>query len=220
MQSDLRRPPSYQEYAADIRSLPTYLMMTNDERAVFHGLRLACWVADEVPTNTATLARILLMPEADLVRGFTARVRDLFAPVVGRPDHLHSPELDAQMQRMVERRRERSETGRRGAEAKHRGSASGLANDSDNGSADGSAKPAGNGAADGSLSRAGQSRAETNPSLDKAEGKTRVADDPFVQAYTSHEANADRLIIRAGALPLPKPSPKPRKPAAAAKGAE
>ena len=71
MRNELRRPPAFQEYASDVRSHPVYQMMTNDEQqAVWHGLRYALSVADEVATDdTATLARVLMMNEADLRRG-------------------------------------------------------------------------------------------------------------------------------------------------------
>ena len=49
MHDELRRPPAFQEYASDIRSLPFYQMMTNDERAVWHGLRLALWCWNVIP---------------------------------------------------------------------------------------------------------------------------------------------------------------------------
>ena len=135
MRNELRRPPAFQEYASDVRSHPVYQMMTNDERAVWHGLRYALSVADEVATDdTATLARVLMMNEADLRRGLTERVLDLFSRVPGHPERIHSPELDMQMQRLAERRRERAESGRKGAQTRYgHSSASGLADSSASG---------------------------------------------------------------------------------------
>ncbi len=116
MMNDKRRPPAYLEYASDLRSTPTYMFLTNDERAVLHGLKLALWCSDEVPLDPPILARILLMSERDLVRGLTERVLDQFARVPGRPDHIHSPELDAQMDRLRNVRAKQAEGGRVGAE--------------------------------------------------------------------------------------------------------
>ena len=69
---------------SDIRSLPFYQMMTNDERAVWHGLRLALWCCDELPVDYPTLARVLMMSREDVLRGLTERVLSMFPRVAGK----------------------------------------------------------------------------------------------------------------------------------------
>jgi hypothetical protein len=161
---DRRRPPAFQCYASDTLADRRFLLMSAGERGLLLTMRMACWVGDEVPADPVKLARVVGLPVDEVTLALTPAVIGNFRPVVGDADSLHDPELDAQMQRMLERRRINAESGSKGGKAAH---GSGSSNRSSERSSNRSS----------ALSRAEQSRAEPKRTEPRFSKKAHVADD-------------------------------------------
>ena len=100
----IRRPPSYPEYGSDLLSLERVKLMSLAERGLLATLRWHLWANDTVPADPKAMARLLGLEAAEVQAALTDRVLSFLAPAPGAPDRLYSPELHAQMTRLLERR--------------------------------------------------------------------------------------------------------------------
>lgn len=185
----LRRPPAFQLYASDLLADRRFLLMTAAERGLLLSMRAACWVGDEVPRDPGLLARIVGLPLAEVEAALSDAVLSFFAEVPnGTNSSLHDPELAAQMQRLLARRTERAESGRRGGEAKRdKAKLNGIGVRRKPPSSGGSSAT---GSAGSSLSRAEQSRTEQNqtPSVERVHDR----DASWLEDFDRH--NPDRAL--------------------------
>lgn len=63
-----RDAPAYQEYAASVMAKTQYRVLSLSERGLLYTLKLECWVNREMPSDPATLARVLGFDAADVAR--------------------------------------------------------------------------------------------------------------------------------------------------------
>src|SRR3989442_1463984 len=81
-----------------------------------------CWANGDIPANPALISSRLGYAQADGRAGLTARGRQSFEPVPGKPDRLYCPDLEEQRSKLVARSKELSAAGRAGAAARWHGS--------------------------------------------------------------------------------------------------
>lgn len=70
-----RKPPAFQEYAADILVNKHFRLMSLEERGLLFTLRLECWANITIPSNQEELAKYLGIGVDELSRAFTKRIR-------------------------------------------------------------------------------------------------------------------------------------------------
>jgi hypothetical protein len=110
MSDNLRRPPSYQEYPADMAALEGVKLMPLAELGLLTRMRWYCWSNDTIPADPALVARVLGLPEAEVRASWSEAVLSFFTDTTakGLSGRLECPELVAQMGRLMERREAQS----------------------------------------------------------------------------------------------------------------
>jgi hypothetical protein len=120
MPESIRRPPAYQEYGSDLLGLEDIRLMSLAERGLLATLRWYLWANDTAPRDAQHLARVLGLDGREVAAALTERVLRSFEQCTEDASRLYSRELSAQMTRIMERRVERSESGRKGGKASAR----------------------------------------------------------------------------------------------------
>jgi hypothetical protein len=113
----LRPPPAYQCYASDWSAKEDYRLASAAERGVLWSILNQCWVSDSVPSDPTLLAKLLQLDSEDVERALRGCIKRFLKP--SEDGRLYLPELRDQKEEYLARRRERSESGRKGAEALH-----------------------------------------------------------------------------------------------------
>ncbi len=90
MKTQNRKPPAFQEYAADMLARREYRAMGLAQRGLLYSLRLECWVNRTAPADPALLAKVLGY-SAEEIRAVLPAVLAFFT-VAG--EEIFSPELD------------------------------------------------------------------------------------------------------------------------------
>jgi uncharacterized protein YdaU (DUF1376 family) len=116
----LRPAPAFQEYAADMLANRNFRVMSLEERGLLMTLRYECWVNQSVPANCDELAKTLGVPEVNITKAMTHRVKSFFT-VNGQ--EMVCDELDAYRTQLSNRREAMSKGGRNGGvntQSKHK----------------------------------------------------------------------------------------------------
>ncbi|MBI3045065.1 MAG: hypothetical protein HYY78_19810 [Betaproteobacteria bacterium] len=111
----IRRPPAFQEYGSDLLCLESVRLMSLGERGLLATMRWYVWTNDSLPRDLKDMARVLGLDAHDVETNYTGRVSQFFKSNPDDPLRLICPELRAQMQRMMERRRKQADGGKYGA---------------------------------------------------------------------------------------------------------
>lgn len=106
-----RRPPAFQEYAADLLANAQYRMMSLDEKGLFHLLRNECWVNDRVPAKYHELSNYLGIECEKITECLTEKVLGFF---ITENNYLICPELNSYREQLNERREKLSSGGQAG----------------------------------------------------------------------------------------------------------
>ncbi len=106
-----RRPPAFQEYAADLLANAQYRMMNLDEKGLFHLLRNECWVNDRVPAKHHELSSYLGVKYEKITECLTEKVLGFF---ITENDYLICPELNRYREQLNERSKKLSSAGHAG----------------------------------------------------------------------------------------------------------
>ncbi len=106
-----RPPPAFQEYAANLMARTDYRILTLVQRGLLMTLRLECWVNLRMPSDPATLARVLGFG-SDEVRDALPAIMPFFASEGGQ---LTCPELDDYRDHLQTISDKKAEGGKRGA---------------------------------------------------------------------------------------------------------
>ena len=107
-----RKPPAYQEYAAEILTLRNFKLMSISERGLLYTIRLECWVNKEVPALPDELAKYIGCDVHEVKAALTQHVKSFLYEKNGS---FTSPELDDYRQHLDERRLKQSTGGKDGA---------------------------------------------------------------------------------------------------------
>lgn len=109
---NLRPPPYWPCFASDWLAKEPFRLATLEERGLLFTMLNQVWIGDSVPDNLGHLARLLGLELKQVERGLTKRVLSFFeTDGAGR---LFCPELRDAKERMLARRQERTEAGKRG----------------------------------------------------------------------------------------------------------
>lgn len=106
-----RPPPAFQEYAANMMARTDFRILTLAQRGLLMTLRLECWVNLRMPSDPATLARVLGF-DSDEVRKALPAIMPFFAIDDGQ---LICPELDDYRDHLQAISDKKAEGGKRGA---------------------------------------------------------------------------------------------------------
>jgi hypothetical protein len=109
-----RRPPAYQEYAAEILAQIPFRSMSLQGRGLLFTLRLECWVNKQLPSDPETLAKVLGLP-VDQVSGSLAEVLPFF---IIKGDFIVCPELENYREHLDYINKMKSEGGKNSAAKK------------------------------------------------------------------------------------------------------
>jgi len=111
----MRNPPAFQCYASDLLADENFKLASLTERGLAFTMFLQCWVSDSVPADQIELAKVLGLSLGDIEAGLTPRVQRFFEGIGGR---LVRRELAEQKAAMMDRRKEQSLGGKKGAKSK------------------------------------------------------------------------------------------------------
>lgn len=112
------KPPAYQHYPADYLSDEDTATMTLEEEGAYRRLLDHHWREGSIPADPEQLRRLLKWIPMRRFRAIWAKVGGCFSPAADRPERLVNERLAMQRQELEDFRAERSESGRKGAEAK------------------------------------------------------------------------------------------------------
>ena len=108
-----RQPPAFQCYASDWLATEGFKLASLAERGLLFTILCQEWVNDSLPSDPASLARLVGLPIEDVKPALTPFVLAFFEK---EGDRLVCPELRAMKAQYLERREERSRSGRRGVQ--------------------------------------------------------------------------------------------------------
>lgn len=114
---NLRKPPAYLEYAADVLSNLQWRRMSFSERGLFDTLRKECWVNVCIPCDPYELSLLLNKSVEEVSQALTPRVLAEFDVSNGS---MTCPELEAYRRKQADRRERMSSGGREGGRATQR----------------------------------------------------------------------------------------------------
>ena len=106
-----RLAPAYQIYPSNIMSDINWRTMSLEQRGLMITLQFECWVNDSVPSNPATLAKMILCRNGNLKDLMTKELMSFFMEEDGK---IVCPELDAYKEKLDEQRKRQSEGGKKG----------------------------------------------------------------------------------------------------------
>jgi hypothetical protein len=115
----VRKPPAYQRYPADVLGPEAAARLTLAERGLLASMQDAAWLCDDcsVPADAEDLAMVVRRPVIEVRAALTASVLGWFDTAT--PGRLIASELRDQKDRMLARRVQLSQAGRKGATNKH-----------------------------------------------------------------------------------------------------
>jgi hypothetical protein len=108
---NLRKPPAYLEYAADVLSSLQWRMMSFAERGLWDTMRKECWVNGKVPADPVQLSLLLNKPLEEVSQALGAKVLSSFE---SEGEYLVSPELEAYRRSLKDKRDRMAAGGRIG----------------------------------------------------------------------------------------------------------
>lgn len=113
--SQNRKPPAYQEYAAEILATTEFRIMSLTARGLLYTMRLECWVNGCVPAEPRILARTLGYTKDDEVEEVASALIELQKFFDKVENTYISPELEGYRSHLQERKENQSKGGRKGA---------------------------------------------------------------------------------------------------------
>lgn len=117
------KSPAFQFYAAEFLVDENVVLMTNQEIGCYIKLLCYCWREGSIPSDTDKIARLCGEDGSAMAQLWLA-IGKCFELAITDPSRLVHPRLEAERKKQEEYRKERSESGKKGAKAKW-GAASG-----------------------------------------------------------------------------------------------
>lgn len=109
-----KSPPAFQFYPADFLSDEHVVLMSNQELGCYIKLLCYCWREGSVPSDIPRIAR-LCGESVDAMALLWSAIGSCFIELDSKPGRLINPRLDKERKKQEEYRKERSESGRKGA---------------------------------------------------------------------------------------------------------
>lgn len=180
-----RPPPSFQEYANNWLANRHYRLATLAERGLLQTMRYECWVNHSLPSDPATLARVIGFTSEEVSRALPA-VMPFFAETA--EGQIISPELEDYRAHLASIRVKQSAGGKNGA-AKTNGKNKSSETLADKGVQGDSGKPAGKSRVEPRVSSPVQTSPDQSKPTQPLKRSSALVDDPFVSAYEQTETN-------------------------------
>ena len=107
-----RKPPCYQEYAANMLASRNFRLMNIAERGLLYTIRLECWQNKQVPSSAYDLAKYIGYDVSDVKSALTDRVKSFLYEKDGS---FTCPELEDYRQHLDDMKASQSRGGKKGA---------------------------------------------------------------------------------------------------------
>ena len=183
-----RPPPSFQEYANNWLANRHYRLATLAERGLLQTMRYECWVNHSLPSDPATLARVIGFTSEEVSRALPA-VMPFFAETA--EGQIISPELEDYRAHLAGIRVKQSDGGKNGA-AKTNGKKKSSETIADKGFQGDSGNPAGKSRVEPRVSSTVQSSTVQSSQTQSLKKGIVLVDDPFVSAYEQTESSYEK----------------------------
>lgn len=135
------KSPAFQFYAAEFLADENVVLMTNQEVGCYIKLMAYCWREGSIPADVSKIAKLCGEDSSAMAQLWLA-ISSCFTESIADENRLVHPRLEKEREKQEEHRKERAESGKRGAEkrwgaktTKNDDESHGLANSSANGSA-------------------------------------------------------------------------------------
>ena len=170
-------PPCYQVYAANRLANTSFRQSTLAVRGLVVTLEMECWVNRRLPSNPASLAKVLGLDVSELAATLSAAM--VFFKI--ETEEIYSPQLEDYRQHLDEIRAKQQAGGKKGANIKNKKNKRAECH-ADTGLQGNPATPQVSSTAKNNTVKQSQTQ-----STERA-----VVDDPFVKAYEAAEARDNR----------------------------
>jgi uncharacterized protein YdaU (DUF1376 family) len=111
------KAPAFQFYPADFLADENVALMTNQEIGCYIKLMCYCWREGSIPSDVAKIARLCGEDGLAMAELWTA-ICSCFDTAIDDPSRLIHPRLESERKKQIEFRSERSESGKKGANAR------------------------------------------------------------------------------------------------------
>jgi len=108
------KPPAFQFYPADFLADQNVVLMSMAARGAYITLMCYCWREGTIPASPGLLARLCGV-DSSAMDSYWPELSPCFEPAKDQPGRLVHPGLEAERIKQQEHRKERQESGRRGA---------------------------------------------------------------------------------------------------------
>jgi hypothetical protein len=111
----MKTAPYFAFYASDTMADKRYRSMRLDERGLLLSMMCECWVNHSLPDDAKTLGKWLGFTKDEVLLALTENVAEFFT--LSKGEYI-CPEIEKYREKILERRRKKSEGGRKGAKGK------------------------------------------------------------------------------------------------------
>jgi hypothetical protein len=111
------KSPAFQFYPADFLADENVVLMTNRELGCYIKLMCYCWREGSIPSDVNKIAR-LCGEDGSAMADLWIAISSCFEVAINDPSRLVHPRLVTEQQKQSEHKKERSESGKKGAEAR------------------------------------------------------------------------------------------------------
>jgi uncharacterized protein YdaU (DUF1376 family) len=125
----MKQPPAFQFYPADFLADENVMLMNNRELGCYMRLMCYTWREGSIPNDIEKIAKLCVEDGSAMAQLWLA-ISSCFERAPDRDDRLVHPRLDLERLKQQEHRKERAESGKKGAKSrwnKHDGTANGSA---------------------------------------------------------------------------------------------
>lgn len=113
------KPPAFQFYPAEFLSDENVVLMTNQEIGCYVKLLCYCWREGSIPIDLNRIAKLCGEDGSAMAQLWLA-IQPCFSSAIGDPSRLVHPRLEMERKKQEEFRKERSNTGKNGANKRWR----------------------------------------------------------------------------------------------------
>lgn len=113
------KPPAFQFYPAEFLSDENVVLMNNQEIGCYIKLLCYCWREGSIPNDIPKMAKLCGEDGSAMAQLWLA-IQPCFSSAIGDPSRLVHPRLEMERKKQEEFRKERSSTGRNGANKRWR----------------------------------------------------------------------------------------------------
>lgn len=114
----MNKSPAFQLYPSEFLSDENVVMMTNQEVGCYIKLLCYCWQEKSIPSDIKKIAKLCKEDDPTMAQLWLS-LSSCFSPAIATADRLINPRLERERKKQEEFKKERSESGKKGAEARY-----------------------------------------------------------------------------------------------------